>query len=39
MKMNDTLPHFMGYRFGLFHFATQEVGGYTDFEDFQIDSI
>ncbi|MDO5113390.1 MAG: glycoside hydrolase 43 family protein [Planctomycetia bacterium] len=34
MKMNYTLPHFMGYRFGLFHFATQEVGGYTDFEDF-----
>ncbi|HOW64452.1 MAG TPA: glycoside hydrolase 43 family protein [Candidatus Paceibacterota bacterium] len=32
LKMNYTLPHFMGYRFGLFHYATKETGGYADFD-------
>lgn len=36
LKMNYTLPHFMGYRFGLFNYATQTVGGYADFDFFRI---
>jgi uncharacterized protein len=31
LRMNYTLPHFMGYRFGLFNYATKETGGYADF--------
>jgi beta-xylosidase len=36
LKMNYTLPHFMGYRFGLFNFATKEAGGFADFDYFRI---
>ena len=36
LKMVYTLPHFMGYRFGLFNYATKEVGGYADFDYFHI---
>jgi beta-xylosidase len=36
LKMSYTIPHFMGYRFGLFNFATKEAGGYTDFDYFHI---
>ncbi|MCP5518019.1 MAG: hypothetical protein H7A45_12275, partial [Verrucomicrobiales bacterium] len=36
LKMRYTLPHFMGYRFGLFNFATKESGGYADFDYFRI---
>ncbi len=36
LKMEYTLPHFMGYRFGLFNYATQTTGGYVDFDYFQI---
>jgi beta-xylosidase len=36
LKMEYTLPHFMGYRFGLFNYATKSVGGYVDFDYFQI---
>lgn len=32
-----TLPHFMGYRFGLFNYATKNPGGYVDFDYFHID--
>ena len=32
-----TLPHFMGYRFGLFNYATKNTGGYVDFDYFHID--
>lgn len=40
LKMSYTLPHFMGYRFGLFNYATKQVGGYVDFDFFRIkDSI
>jgi beta-xylosidase len=41
LKMAYTLPqHFMGYRFGLFNYATKETGGYADFDFFRIsDSI
>ena len=33
-KMVYTLPHFMGYRFGLFNFATKTAGGFVDFDYF-----
>lgn len=36
LKMAYTLPHFMGYRFGLFSYATKEAGGYADFDYFRI---
>ena len=36
LKMTYTLPHFMGYRFGLFNYATKTVGGYADFDFFRI---
>ncbi|WP_035660709.1 glycoside hydrolase family 43 protein [Flavobacterium seoulense] len=36
LKMTYTIPHFMGYRFGLFNYATKEVGGYADFDWFRI---
>ena len=36
LKMYYTLPHFMGYRFGLFNFSTKAAGGYVDFDYFRI---
>lgn len=36
LKMVYTLPHFMGYRFGLFNYATENTGGYVDFDYFHI---
>ncbi len=36
LKMSYTLPHFMGYRFGLFNYATETPGGYVDFDYFHI---
>ena len=37
LKMEYTLmEHFMGYRFGLFNYATQSSGGYVDFDYFRI---
>ncbi|RYY71767.1 MAG: glycosyl hydrolase 43 family protein [Chitinophagaceae bacterium] len=36
LKMAYTLPHFMGYRFGLFNYATKQTGGYADFDYFHI---
>ncbi|MCF7668969.1 MAG: glycoside hydrolase 43 family protein [Verrucomicrobia bacterium] len=36
LKMEYTLPHFMGYRFGLFNYATKTPGGYVDFDYFHI---
>jgi beta-xylosidase len=38
IQMVYTLEHFMGYRFGLFNYATQEAGGFVDFDYFHIDS-
>jgi beta-xylosidase len=32
LKMSYTLPHFMGYRFGLFNYASKTVGGFADFD-------
>lgn len=37
LQMAYTLPHFMGYRFGLFNYAAQSPGGYADFDFFHID--
>jgi hypothetical protein len=31
-----TLPHFMGYRFGLFNVATKTAGGSVDFDYYHI---
>jgi len=37
LKMEYTLmEHFMGYRFGLFNYATKETGGFADFDYFRI---
>ncbi len=36
LQMTYTLPHFMGYRFGLFNYATKQAGGYVDFDYFRI---
>jgi beta-xylosidase len=36
LKMAYTLPHFMGYRFGLFNFATKTTGGFADFDFFRV---
>jgi len=38
LQMKYTLPHFMGYRFGLFNYATQAQGGFVDFDYFKIDT-
>ncbi len=39
-QMVYTLPHFMGYRFALFNYATKAPGGYVDFDYFKLgDSI
>lgn len=35
-KMAYTLPHFMGYRFGLFCYATQTAGGHADFDYYRV---
>jgi beta-xylosidase len=36
LKMRYTIPHFMGYRFGLFNYATKNIGGHADFDWFRI---
>jgi beta-xylosidase len=36
IQMVYTLAHFMGYRFGLFNYATKETGGFVDFDYFHI---
>ena len=37
LKMQYSLPqHFMGYRFGLFNYATKNTGGFVDFDYFRI---
>jgi beta-xylosidase len=36
LKMKYDIPHFMGYRFGLFNYATKNTGGYVDFDFFHI---
>jgi len=36
LHMRYTLEHFMGYRFGLFNFATAQSGGHADFDFFRL---
>ena len=36
LKMEYSLPHFMGYRFGLFNYSTKNPGGFVDFDYFHI---
>lgn len=38
LHMRYTLPHFMGYRFALFNFATRHVGGHVDFDWYRVSS-
>ncbi len=37
LQMSYTIPHFMGYRFALFNYATKTAGGYVDFDYYRID--
>jgi beta-xylosidase len=36
LQMEYTLPHFMGYRFGLFNWATTAAGGWVEFDYLRI---
>lgn len=36
LKMEYSMPHFMGYRYGLFNYATKTPGGFVDFDWFHI---
>ena len=36
LQMSYTLPHFMGYRFGLFNQGTKEAGGHVDFDFYRV---
>lgn len=36
LKMEYTLEHFMGYRFGLFNYSSKTPGGFADFDYFHI---
>jgi len=36
LQMAYTLPHFMGYRFALFNYATKSPGGFVDFDFFHV---
>jgi len=37
IKLEYSIPHFMGNRFGLFNYATKNVGGFADFDFFHIE--
>jgi len=37
LKMEYSMPHFMGYRFGLFNYSTKKPGGYVDFDWFRVE--
>ena len=36
LQMAYTIPHFMGYRFALFNYATKSAGGFVDFDYLRI---
>jgi beta-xylosidase len=36
LQMSYTMPHFMGYRFGLFNYATKTTGGFADFDYYRV---
>jgi beta-xylosidase len=35
-RLSYTAPHFMGYRFGLFHYSTKTAGGRVDFDYYRV---
>jgi len=35
-RLAYTFPHFMGYRFGLFHYSTKTAGGRVDFDYYRV---
>jgi beta-xylosidase len=37
LKMAYTIPQFIGYRFGVFNYATKQAGGFVDFDYFHIE--
>jgi beta-xylosidase len=37
LQMKYSTPHFMGYRFGLFNYATKTAGGFVDFDYYHVD--
>ena len=37
IKMEYSMPHFVGYRFGLFNYSTKTPGGFVDFDFFHIE--
>lgn len=39
LQMRYTLDHFMGYRTGIYCYATQETGGYADFDFFRYTGV
>lgn len=38
LQMSYTMPHFVGYRFALFNYATKTAGGFVDFDYFHVDN-
>lgn len=36
IKMPYTIPHFMGYRYGIFNYASKTIGGHVDVDYFRI---
>lgn len=36
LQMAYSMPHFMGYRFGLFNYATKTPGGFVDFDYYRV---
>jgi len=36
LKMEYSMPHFMGYRYGLYNYSTKTPGGFVDFDWFHI---
>ena len=39
LKMSYTLPHFMGYRYSLFNYATKNTGGKLLFDHYEIKDL
>ncbi|MCA0753501.1 glycoside hydrolase 43 family protein [Paenibacillus sp. N4] len=39
LHLQYKLEHFMGYRFGLYNYATKQTGGYADFDYFRYEKL
>jgi beta-xylosidase len=39
LQMSYTMPHFVGYRFALFNYATKTAGGIADFDYFHVGNV